>query len=196
MIEGHRCWVDLLNAEAAWITDESMLKVIPDEAREFESSADWPRGKALAYLNNNAGALRLNYARLEEGLPLDPDLLNPVLESMRLGLVASPREIRIGAAGRRKTDSRGRCLHLEPRIEADRWNRGTAAVRLLVQRAVYHFAQYIEHRFGDPAYPGASAGMFRVLRCAAPRCPTLLACPTGQPLFCSEACAEDTGRLH
>src|SRR5687768_1524030 len=87
MIEGHRFWIDLLNAQDSWVTDDSMLSIVPEEAREFESAADWPRPRALAFLNNNSNALRLNYARLEAGQPLDLDLLNPVLAGVSLRIL-------------------------------------------------------------------------------------------------------------
>ncbi|MAG55480.1 MAG: hypothetical protein CMJ83_04235, partial [Planctomycetes bacterium] len=86
MLVGMRHWIDLLNAQQNWVTDESMLDVIPADAREFDSGPEWPRAKVLAYLHNNVGAIRLNYQRLETGEMLDTDLLNPILEGLTLRL--------------------------------------------------------------------------------------------------------------
>ena len=195
MHSGHRLWVDILNAQSQWITDASMLNVIPEEAQEFDSVAAWPQHKALAYLHNNVSALRANYNDLEAGELLDTDLLNPVLASIELRMVdwrhrADWRELAMER--RRRGD---RLLYLSPAAVAEGWNRGTAAIRHLVQRATYHFCRYADMRLSDPAYPGASEGMFRVLPCTAAQCDNLVACPVGRPEFCSEGCMEDTGRL-
>lgn len=195
MHAGHRLWIDLLNAQEHWITDASMLTVIPEEAREFESAADWPQSKALAYLHNNAAALRLNYQKLETGGLLDADLINPVLASIDLRYVEwrqRPDWRELAAERRRRGD---RLLFVGPAPATDGWNRGTSAIRHLVQRATYHFCRYADQRLSDPAYPGSTDGMFRVLSCPAPRCKSVVACPTGQPVHCSDRCMEDTGRL-
>lgn len=195
MSDGHRHWIDLLNAQDGWITDESMLGVIPEEAREFTSAAEWPRTKALAYLNNNTNALRLNYARLESGESLDTELLNIVLGGISIRLV-DWRKRPEWEELRRERGARGeRIFFLQPHAALEGWNKGTAHVRIVVQRAFFHFARYADQRLGDPAWPGSTPGMLRVLKCAAPRCPALVPCPAGRPMFCSGPCSEDTGRL-
>ena len=67
MHEGHSTWTELINAQDAWTTDDSMLDLIAEQDREFSSAPRWPRLKALAFINNNVGSLRLNYERLESG---------------------------------------------------------------------------------------------------------------------------------
>jgi len=195
MHAGHRSWIDLLNAQEGWLTDAQMLTVVPEEAREFDSAAKWPQSKALAYLHNNASALRLNYQRLESGELLDADLLNPILDSMTLKLVDWRRrpDWKELAAERRAQDDR--LVYLAPAPETDGWNRASTSIRHLVQRAVYHFCRYADQRLADPAYPGSTNGMFRVLQCPAPGCGSLVACLAGRPTYCSDICSEDTGRL-
>ncbi len=195
MQSGHRVWIDTLNAQGQWLTDSSMLHVIPEEAREFDSAEAWPKSKALAYLHNNVTALRANYNNLETGELLDTDLINPVLASLELRLVdwrhrSDWREF--STELRRRGE---RLLYLSPVAMTDGWNRGTSAIRHLVQRATYHFCRYADMRLSDPAYPGATDGLFRVLSCPAPECESLVPCPMGRPSFCSDGCMEDTGRL-
>lgn len=194
-MDGHRSWIDLVNAQDGWLTDESMLRVIPEDSREFGSVPEWPKPKALAYLNNNVSALRLNHARLEGGEPLDLDLLNAVLDGISLRVVdwrqrADFRELAVERWRRGE-----RLVFLQPPAESEGWNRGTVHLRALVRRATFHFARYVDQRLADPAYPGATPGTLRVLRCSAPQCTTLVPCPAGRPQFCSERCSEDTGRL-
>jgi hypothetical protein len=193
MIEGHRSWIDLLNAHGTWVTDASMLGVLPEEFREFESAPEWSKGKALAYLHNNVSALRLNYDRLEAGEMLDLDLLNPVLDSMRLRFVDWRRHADY-AAMRSERGRRGdRLLHLQPGLFLEGFNKGSAHIRFLVHRAVYHFCRYADIRLADPSYPSFSQGMVRVTCCAAARCQSLVWSPGGFPIFCSPPCAEETG---
>lgn len=180
MSELHSHWVPLLNAQESWLTDEAMLSVIPVEARDF-SSGDWPRDRALAYLHNHVSMLRMNHERLEAGEAMDPDLINPVLAG--LSLRVQPRPQSGGARG-----------VLVAGAESPHFNRGTAAVRVVVHRAVFHFCLYAEFRTSDPAWPGATPGMLRVLRCASRRCGRLVVCAGGLPGFCSPRCAEETAR--
>jgi len=194
MLAGQRVWIDLLNAQDGWVTDESMLDVISEEAREFESAPNWPRHKALAFLHNNATALRAHYQQLEAGEPLDVDLMNPILDSIRLRFVDWRQH---SDWGRYRQERRGgdRLVFLSPVKESEGWNRGAAALRAIIQRSFYHFALYADSRLADPCYPGATPGTFRVLQCPGPRCTALVPCPIGQPDYCSETCSEDTGRL-
>lgn len=196
MHAGHRSWIDLLNAQEGWLTDAQMLTVIPEESRDFESGPNWPLPKALAYLHNNASALRVNYQRLEAGELLDVDLLNPVLDTITMKFVDWRRkrsDWRDLAAERRRQGDR--LAFFAPAPQTDGWNRGSTAIRHLIQRATFHFCRYADLRLSDPAYPGATSGMFRVLGCPAAGCASLVACPVGWPAHCSETCAEDTGRL-
>jgi len=190
---GHRYWIELVNAQANWTTDAAMLELLPEEQREFKSSPRWPRLKALAFLNNNVGSLRLGFERLQEGELPDFDLLNPILEGLQLRLQdwrANGGRERL----QRELLARGATPpSLVVKMVTEGWNRGSAGLRFVVQRAVYHFARYVDWRLGDPAWPGATPGLFRVLPCSS--CKALVPSATGAPRFCSEACAEDTGRL-
>lgn len=195
MRTGHRLWIDLLNAQEHWITDASMLTVIPEDACEFDSAPEWPQSKALAYLHNNAAALRLNFQKLEVGEMLDVDLINPVLTSVDLRFVDwrhRPDWRELAEERRRRAD---RLVFLGPAPATEGWNRATSSIRHLVQRAMYHFCRYADQRLSDPAYPGATEGMFRVLPCPATQCKSVVGCPTGRPVHCSDRCMEDTGRL-
>ena len=172
-----------------------MLTVIPEEAREFESAPEWTQNKALAYLHNNVSALRLNYQRLESGELLDADLLNPILDSMSLKLRDWRKRPDWRELARERRKAGDRLTFLAPAPQTEGWNRGSSAIRHLVQRATYNFCRYADQRLSDPAYPGATAGMFRVLLCPSPSCGALVACPSGTPVHCSDACDEDTGRF-
>lgn len=189
----HRHWIELLNAQETWTNDEGMLQLVPPADREFQSTPRWPRLKALAFLNNNAGVLRSGYARLEAGEELDLDLVNPVLAGVRLRLRDWRRTERWAETYRQHLERGGppRALVVVP--EREGWNRGTAHIRYIVHRAFYHFARYADRRLADPVYPDASPGLLRVLPCIT--CGALVACPGGRPRFCSEACSTDTGRL-
>lgn len=174
-------WVPLLNAEKSWLTDEAMLGVIPEVERDFSAGREWPRDRALTYLANNVSALRANHARLEAGEPLDLDLLNPVLARVSLQLSETRRN---GVA----------LATLEAGASPAGFNRGSAALRSLVHRASFHFALYADWRFADPLYPGASAGVLRILVCPANGCSMLVVSPAGRPRYCSPRCAESTAR--
>ena len=195
MVDGHDSWIELLNAQETWMTDESMLEVIPEPLREFESRPEWPRSKALAFLNNNASSLRLNHSRLEEGAPLDLELLNLLLGGIALQIVDWRGRTDYQDVARDAWRKGERLRFLQPRSDAGRWNRGTRHVRWIIHRAAFDFARYADLRLGDPGYPGATAGTFRVLRCVASGCSRLVACAVGQPGFCSSTCAESTGRI-
>ncbi|MSR75454.1 MAG: hypothetical protein EXS14_08305 [Planctomycetes bacterium] len=180
MSELHSYWVQLLNAQDSWLTDEAMLSVIPAEMRDF-SGRDWPRERALAYLHNNVSTLRLNHARLESGELMDLDMLNPVLGGVVLRLTTR----------RRSGQDRGVLL---ADGNPQNFNPGTVALRAVVHRAFFHFALYADWRLSDPVWPGVSYGMLRVLGCPANSCGKLVVCPAGRVSFCSTRCAEDTAR--
>ena len=193
MFEGHRKWIDLLNAQETWRTDDAMLALVPEAQREFSSHEHWPRLKALAYLSNNAQALRMNYEALEAGDPMDLGLLTPILEGLALGLrdwrrEEAGRDRLLAALGRGSQPS---VFTLRP--DAKSWNRGTAALRRIIQTATFWFSRYLEMRLVDVSYPAATPGLFRVLPCAAAHCHTLVATPNGLPIFCSDICATETG---
>ncbi len=174
-------WVPLLNAEKTWLTDEAMLGVIPESERDFSGGREWSRDRALTYLANNVSALRTNHGHLEAGEPLDLDLLNPVLARVSLQLVELRRAGVATAA-------------LEAGASAAGFNRASAALRSLVHRATFHFALYADWRLSDPLYPGASAGVLRILCCPASACSVLVVSPAGRPRYCSPRCAESTAR--
>jgi hypothetical protein len=73
----------------------------------------------------------------------------------------------------------------------DGLNRGTVFIRNAVERAVFYFAQYVDYRFADPAYPGASPGKFQVKECLKPGCGRLFVRTPETLLYCSDDCARE-----
>lgn len=162
-------FVRLLNAALDWTTDESMLGVLPYDARDF-GGGGWSKLKALTYLGNNVEALRKSYVALESGVVPDAGDLNPVLEGSRLKFV-------VAGEGR---------PHLLPALLATAGdNPGSTHVRWIVQRAFYSFARYAEFRCADPAWPSATPFRFRVLPCAEAECGYLAPCGGGAAVVCA-----------
>jgi len=161
-LEQQRFWVALLNLQRAWASDEAALAVLPPRHRDFTSAPDWPERKALAYLLNNLELIRENHRRLELGEPLEYDLINASLETLKLRLFAwtDLGERRRAAAAR--VDFGGRLETLQVTSGRDGCNPGTRYVRATVERCLYYFAQYVDERLSDPAYPDCSPGRLRV----------------------------------
>ena len=163
-LEQQRYWVALLNVERGWSSDEDALSILPASARDFASPPDWPERKALAYLMNHLGLLRDSWRRLEEGKALDAALLNQGLETLRLGLHPWGDAGSLAAARRAKADAGARLETLRvASAGGGPYNLGTRFVRGTVERSLYYFAQYADHRLSDPAYPGRSLDAWHVV---------------------------------
>ncbi len=161
--EQQRFWVSLLNLHRTWADDEAAFTFLPPRYRDFESSPDWPRRKAMTFLLNNLELIRESYRRLEAGEVLDYELLNTGLEALTLRL--QPRQTlgEIRSASRGKIDLGGRLETLQVRTNQEKMNAGTRYVRATVERALYYFAQYVDDRLSDPAYPDVSPGRLCVV---------------------------------
>lgn len=154
--EQQRFWIALLNLQRTWSSDESALAFIPPRFRDFTSRADWPQAKAQAYLLNNLELIRESYRRLEAGEALDYDLLNHGLADLVLRLQPWTNAQDLRRAARAKVELGGRLEVLQVTGTMEEANPGTRYVRATIQRAFYYFAQYVDHRLSDPAYPAAS----------------------------------------
>lgn len=158
-----RTWIALLNLQRSWASDEAALAIIPAAQRDFTRGVEWPERKALAYLLNTLELLRESHRRLEAGEPMDYDSLNASLSPLRLQLFPWTRldmhrkevEARAALGGRLDT--------LRVTSGREGLNPGTAWLRDTVERCVFAFAQYADERLSDPAYPGCSAGRWRVM---------------------------------
>jgi hypothetical protein len=164
--EQQRYWVALLNLQRTWTSDEAALTFLPPRHRDFTSPPDWPQAKAVTYLLNNLELIRESHRRLEAGEPLDWELLNHGLAGLTLRLhpwesIAAWRE-----AHRARADLGSRLETLQVGSQASSaaapTNPGTRYVRATVERSLYYFAQYVDDRLADPAYPGVSPGRWRV----------------------------------
>jgi hypothetical protein len=160
--EQQRYWVTLLNLQRTWSGDDAAISFLPPRHRDFESSPDWPRKKALAYLLNNLELIRESHRRLEAGVSLDFGLLNAGLEGLRLRLHPWEDMARWREASRAKAELGSRLETLQVTSEPASMNPGTRYVRATVERSLYDFAQYVDDRLADPAYPSVSPGRWRV----------------------------------
>ena len=68
-------------------------------------------------------------------------------------------------------------------------NTGTRFIQSTVERALFYFAQYVDYRFSDPAYPDASPGKFQVKTCLRSECGRLFIRTPETLLYCSDDCA-------
>lgn len=157
-----RFWTALLNLQRTWRTDDAAIAFIPPRHRDFDSQPLWPWPKAQAYLLNNLELLRDNYRRLEDGQALDYDDLNHVLGELRLTLQAWPNPTELKRAALARHELGGRLEVLQVTSDLDELNAGTRYVKATVQRAFYYFAQYVDARLSDPAYPDVSPGRMHV----------------------------------
>ncbi|MCB9902243.1 MAG: hypothetical protein R3F05_20770 [Planctomycetota bacterium] len=160
--EQQRYWIALLNLQRTWSSDQQALAFIPPRHRDFENGADWPRAKAQAYLLNNLELLRETYEQLEAGEMPDLDLVNHVLGDLRLELRTFPDRAATTSAARAKADVGGRLEVLQVRSDLAGLNPGTRYVKGTMQRAFYYFAQYVDERLSDPAYPAPSPDRWHV----------------------------------
>ncbi len=160
--EQQRYWISLLNLHRTWTSDESALGFLPPRYRDFESTKEWPRRKALTFLLNNLELIRASYWRLEEGEPIDYDLLNNGLEGLRLSLHPWRGLADVRSASRAKTELGGRLETLQVTTDHAGMNPGTRYVRATIERSLYYFAQYADERLSDPAYPEVSPGRWHV----------------------------------
>jgi hypothetical protein len=161
--EQQRYWIALLNLQRAWTTDEAAIGFIPPRHRDFSDPPGWSSRKALAYLHNNLELIRESWRRLEAGEPLDTDLLNHGLAQLRLRLHPWPNVTAVQAASQAKEEIGGRLETLQVGGTSNAFNPGTRYVRATVQRSLYYFAHYVDHRYADPAYPAASPERMRVI---------------------------------
>lgn len=156
--EQQRYWISLLNLQRTWECDEAALGFLPPRYRDFESSRDWPRRKALTFLLNNLELIRESYRRLEAGEKLDYDLLNNGLELLTLHLHPWQGLADVRTAARARTELGGRIETLRVTTDRTDLNAGTRYIRATVERGLYYFAQYVDDRLADPTYPDVSPG--------------------------------------
>ena len=162
-LEQQRFWVALLNLQRTWAADEAALTVIPPRHRDFAAPADWPQAKALRYLLNNLELVRDSHRRLEAGEPLEYDLLNHGLDSLRLRLHPWTNLGERTRAARSRAELGGRLESLQVTSDRGTSNPGTRYVRATVERCLYYFAHYVDERLSDPAYPDASPDRWRIV---------------------------------
>ncbi len=160
--EQQRYWVSLLNLQRTWSDDDAALGFLPPKYRDFVSTAEWPRRRALVYLLNNLELIRESWRRVEAGEALDWPSLNAGLEGLKLHLHPWQSLGEVLAAGRAKADLGGRLETLQVTTEAAGLNPGTRYIRATIERAIFYFAQYLDERLSDPAYPRASPGRWQV----------------------------------
>jgi hypothetical protein len=161
--EQQRYWVALLNLQRTWSDDEAAVTFLPPRHRDFTSGPDWPQRKAIAYLLNNLELIRESHRRLEAGERLDWASLNAGLEGLRLRLHAWESPAVWREAVRSKADLGSRLESLQVTTNSDAFNPGTRYVRATIERSLYYFAQYVDDRLADPAYPDVSPGRWRVV---------------------------------
>jgi hypothetical protein len=182
-------WVELVNSRERWQDEQVLEDYVPARFRDFSDPPGWPARKAYNYLVNNVDVIRSNHRALEAGDRLDYDMLNNVLSDGVLRLVdwGSLEAIQGQQTARRRVG--GRIETLVAVSRKDGLNPGTAFVRSSVERALFFFAQYIDYRFSDPAYPDASPGKFQVKECLRPGCGSLFIRTPRTLLYCSDDCA-------
>lgn len=161
-LEQQRYWIALLNLQRGWSSDEAAVGFIPPRHRDFADPPGWPKRKALIYLHNNLELLRESWTRLEQGEPLDYDLLNHGLDGLRLTLHPWTDLDARDRAARAKEELGGRLESLQVRGTGGPFNAGTEYIRASVQRSLYYFADYVDARLSDPAYPSVTPGRWHV----------------------------------
>jgi hypothetical protein len=169
-LEEQTFWLDLVNLAASWRGDEDVARFIPERYRDFESSPQWTRRKAFAFLVNNLDVLRDAHRRLEEGRPLEYELLNNILGDCRLRLFDWGDAGAITAIRRSKANRGARLETLQAVGTHDGLNPGSTFIRASVERAFFYFAQYVDDRLADPVYPDSSPQRLRILPCARDGC--------------------------
>lgn len=157
-----RFWTALLNLQRTWSTDDAAIAFIPPRHRDFDNPARSPWPKAQAFLLNNLELIRDNYRKLEAGQALDYDELNHGLGDLKLMLQPWTNTLELKRASASKSELGGRLELLQVTSSLDDLNPGTRYIRATVQRAFYYFAQYVDARLSDPAYPDVSPGRMHV----------------------------------
>ena len=180
-------WMDLVNLAATWRGDEDLLRFLPERHRDFETTPRWSRRKAYAFLVNNLDVLRDSHHRLEDGRPLEYDLLNHILGSCRLRLFDWGDVSALPSIRRGKTSRGARLETLQAVGGVDGLNPGSAFVRGTVERAFFYFAKYVDYRLDDPGYPEASR-KFRIVACARPDCGRLFVQGAKDRRYCGPGC--------
>ena len=160
--EQQRYWISLLNLQRAWTSDEAALGFLPPRYRDFESSENWPRRKALTFLLNNLELIRESHRRLEAGETLDYDLLNHGLGLLTLRLHPWNGLADLRQASRAKSELGGRLETLQVASDLGDLNPGTRYIRATIERSLYYFAQYVDERLSDPAYPEVSEDRWQI----------------------------------
>lgn len=154
--EQQRYWTALLNLQRTWASDDDAIGIIPPRHRDFSDPEAWPYRRAQAYLLNNLELLRTSFERLESGQPLEYESINHALEGLTLRLHPWPSVSDIKTAARAKSEIGGRLETLQVTSGGEAQNVGTRYIRATIQRSFYYFAQYVDYRLADPAYPGVS----------------------------------------
>ena len=187
--EQQQFWMSLVNDRPGWEDERVLIETVPAEFRDFGTPPGWPATKALNYLVNNVDALRAAHGALETGRPLDYDLLNNILSEGFLRLVdwGGLPEIRARREARERAGERIDTLQAVSRKAG--LNPGTVYIRNTVERAFFYFAQYVDYRFSDDAYPDASPGMFQVKECLWTGCERLFVRTARSLLYCTDDCA-------
>lgn len=160
--EQQRYWISLLNLHRTWTSDDAALGFLPPRHRDFESTQEWPQRKALTFLLNNLELIRQSYKRLEAGERLDYDLLNVGLQGLRLGLHPWRGLADVRSASSAKAELGGRLESLQVMSDHTGLNPGTRYIRATIERSLYYFAQYVDERLSDPAYPEVTPGRWHV----------------------------------
>jgi hypothetical protein len=182
-------WVELVNSREQWEDERILEEYVPERVRDFSDPPGWPARRAYNFLVNNVDVIRANHRALEVGGRLDYDMLNNVLSEGVLRLVdwGGLEAIRAQQASRGRVGGRIETLIAVSR--KDGRNPGTRFLQSTVERALFFFAQYVDYRFSDPAYPDASPGKFQVKECLAPNCARLFIRTPQTLLYCSDDCA-------
>lgn len=181
--------MELVNALPAWRDETVLADYVPEKHRNFTDPPTFSVKRAFNYLTNNIDVIRLNHHALETGGRLDYDMLNNVLREGVLRLVDwgdadAMRDRRLA-----RTNVGGRLDTLIAVSRKDGVNPGTAFIQSTVERALFYFAQYVDYRFADAAYPDASPGKFQIKICLAESCGKLFVRTPETLLYCSDECA-------
>lgn len=161
--EPQRYWVSLLNLQRTWTDDATALSFLPPRYRDFTSTPNWGERRALTFLLNNLDLIRESWRRVEAGEMLDYELLNAGIGALTLRLQPWRSLGEVKSANRAKVDLGGRLETLQVTSDHENLNAGTKYIRATIERALYYFAQYVDARYADPAYPGVSPGRWVVV---------------------------------
>jgi hypothetical protein len=188
-LEQQQFWLELVNTAGVWRSERDLEEYVPSASRDFEDPPGWSLARTHTFLMNHLDMIRASHGSLEVGRRLDVDLLNNILSEGTLRLVdwGDLEGIRAQQRARARVGSRIETLVAVSR--KDGLNRGSAFVRNTVERALFFFAQYVDYRYSDPAYPDASPGKFQVKECLRAGCGKLYIRTPETLLYCSDDCA-------